>query len=350
MAGERTEAATPKRRQEARREGQVGKSIDVTVATALLGGLVILQAVGGSFLPSLSGIFRESLAAATTRELTTAHLQPFGWSVGMQAFTLVAPVMLGVVAITLIAGVGQVGLLFSTKAVTPQLSRLNPLTGLQRLVSPRGLVELVKSVAKIVLIGAVAYSVLAANQLQIVALIAVPPAAAAAAIAAIGAEIAFKCGLAYLALSALDYFYQRFEFEKSIRMSKDEIKQELKQQEGNPEIKARVKRIQRQMATSRMMAKVPKAAVVVTNPTHYAVALAYDSIADPAPRVVAKGVDLIALQIKRIAAEHDVPCVENVSLARTLYATVELDEAIPSELYQAVAEVLAYIYRLRGKR
>ena len=350
MAGERTEAATPKRRQEARREGQVGKSIDVTVAAGLLGGLVILQVTGGGFVPSLMGIFRQSVAIAGQRELTAAQLQPFGWSVATQTFALLAPLMLGVLTITLIAGVGQVGLLFSSKALTPQFSRLNPAAGLQRLVSPRGLVELAKAVVKVILIGAVGYSVLAANHAQIVAMIALPPAAAVSAIAGIGAEVALKCGLAYLVLAAFDYFYQRFEFEKSIRMSKDEIKQELKQQEGNPEIKARVKRIQREMATSRMMAKVPKAAVVVTNPTHYAVALAYDSIADAAPRVVAKGVDLIAQQIKRVAAEHEVPCVENVALARTLYATVDLDQEIPSELYQAVAEVLAYIYRQRGQR
>lgn len=350
MAGERTEAATPKRRQEARREGRVGKSVDLTVAPALLGGLLILQAIASGFLPSMGGIFRHSLALAGSRELTAAELQPFGWTVGLQAFALVAPLMLGVVAITLIAGVGQVGVLFSAKAVAPQFSRLNPLSGLQRLLSPRGLVELLKAVVKVVLIGAVGASVLAANQAQLVALIALPPALAAGTIAAIGAEIALKCGLAYLVLATLDYFYQRFEFEKSIRMSKEEVKQEIKQQEGSPEIKARIKRIQREMATRRMMAKVPKAAVVVTNPTHYAVALAYDAVTDAAPRVVAKGVDLIALQIKRVAAEHEVPCVENVDLARTLYATVELDHEIPSELYQAVAEVLAYIYRQRGKR
>lgn len=350
MAGERTEAATPKRRQEARREGRVGKSVDLTVAPAFLGGLLILQAVGSGFLPSMDGIFRHSIALAGSRELTIPELQPFAWTLGFQALALVAPLMLGVVAITLVAGVGQVGVLFSAKAVAPQVSRLNPLSGLQRLVSPRGLVELLKAVVKIVLIGAVGFSVLSANQAQLVALIALPPALAAGTIAAIGVEIALKCGLAYLVLAALDYFYQRFEFEKSIRMSKEEVKQEIKQQEGSPEIKARIKRIQREMATRRMMAKVPKAAVVVTNPTHYAVALAYDAVADAAPRVVAKGVDLIALQIKRVAAEHEVPCVENVDLARTLYATVELDHEIPSELYQAVAEVLAYIYRQRGKR
>ncbi|MFN8535297.1 MAG: flagellar biosynthesis protein FlhB [Dehalococcoidia bacterium] len=350
MAGERTEAATPRRRQEARREGQVGKSADLTIAAALIAALLIVQSTGGAFLSNAGVIFRESLAAASVREVTIGQLQPFGWAVGLQALAMVAPLMLGVLGVTLIAGVGQVGLLFSTKAITPQFSRLNPLSGLQRLVSPRGLVELGKSIAKIVVIGAVAWAVISSHQLTIVSLMTLAPLGAASAIAGIGVELALKCGGAYLVIAALDYFYQRFEFEKSIRMSKDEVKQELKQQEGNPEIKSRVRKIQREMAAGRMMAKVPKAAVVITNPTHYAVALSYDALNDGAPRVVAKGVDLVAQQIKRVAAESAVPCVENVPLARALYSSVDLDQEVPAELYQAVAEVLAYIYRLRDRR
>ncbi|MCL6648241.1 MAG: flagellar biosynthesis protein FlhB [Chloroflexi bacterium] len=349
MAGERTEAATPRRRREARQEGQVGKSLDLTVALTLLATLLIVQQTGGAFLNGTAAIFREAMATST-RPLTLPELQPFAWRVALQSLVLVAPLLLGSVAVSLAAGLGQVGLLFSLKAVSPQLSRLNPLLGLQRLFSARGLVELGKALTKVLIVGLVGASVLAEHATTIITTLALPPLAASTVIASIGGELALKSGLAYLILAAFDYAYQRFEYEKSLRMTREEVKQEVKQQEGNPEIKSRIKRIQRQIASGRMMAKVPKATVVITNPTHYAAALAYDAVNDRAPRLVAKGVDLIALQIKRVAAEHGVPCVENVALARLLYTTVELDAEIPSELYQAVAEVLAYIYRLRGQR
>lgn len=350
MAGERTEAATPRRRREARNEGQVGKSHDLTVAIGLVAAMVIIQATGAGMFQQGEALTRHILGSLPAGDITLGDLNQVGSIALNQLATMMLPLMIGTLGVTLIAGFGQVGLIFTAKTIMPQFSRINPGSGIKRIFSLQGGVELLKAVVKMAIVGGVAYTVLNAHLTEIASAAGLPPMTAYGVMAGIGLELALKCALTYLIVAALDYFYQRWQFEQSIRMSKDEIKQEFKQQEGNPEIKGRIRQLQRQIATRRMMSQVKKADVVITNPTHYAVAIAYDGINQTAPVVLAKGVDLIAQQIKKEAAEHNIPMVENVPLARALYAAVDLDQEIPAELYQAVAEVLAFIFKLRGRR
>ncbi len=345
--GERTEAATPRKLETLRKEGQVGKSVELSSAIGLLVGLFALRAFGGDGVSQLVGLIQDQLGTLARPDLTDQGLADLG-SVAVWIFLAVsAPLLIAMPIAGVISCVGQVGFLVSGKAASPQLSRINPLSGFKRLFSAHTAVDLVKTLIKVIIVGWMSWRSFVDSYPTLMALANADLLAGIQTFVAVGVRLGFTVAGAFLVLAIVDFGYQRWDFLRNAKMSKQEVKDEHKSIEGNPEIKAAIRRRQRRMAMSRMMQNVPTADVVVTNPTHFAVALSYRADEMGAPRVVAKGVDLIAARIKEIAAKNGVPIVENVPLARALYKTAEVDQEVPFELFQAVAQVLAYIYSLR---
>lgn len=348
---ERTEQATPKRRQEARKKGQVAQSREAASAAILLMGLGVFFFAGQWMLGSISDFtvgMLDRIGKGSMNDIADASAL---FAEILRAFVKITLPIMAVVFVAAIASILlQTGFLLTAEPLVPKLSKINPLQGIQRMFSLKSLVELVKSLCKILLIGMAAYLLIRSELDKIpgLALLTVPD------IFRFTFRVAFKIALhvclLLVLLAVLDYAYQRWEHEKSLKMTRQEVKDEQKQTLGDPKVKSRIRSIQMDMARRRMMAAVPEADVVITNPTHLAVALRFDVRNMIAPRVAAKGAGRIAERIKAVAAEHDVPVVENKPLARSLYKMVDIDETIPAELYRAVAEVLAYVYRLRGSR
>ena len=356
---ERTESATPQRREEARKKGQVAKSMELTSSFMFLVGLVTIRLVFPSIFSEMMDIMRSTFStlgerhwaidaghsmsdtsihypASTIRQMTLGMVMTLG-----KAF---APFLAVMFASALLVNVVQVGFLISGEAMTPKFGRLNIIKGVTRLISKRTVVMLVQSLLKISAIGCVLYITVKGEQDRLMGLADMSIKPAIVQIAGLMIKMGVRAGILLFALALFDYAYQRWEHEQNLKMTKQEIKQEMKQHEGDPLIKARIRGIQREMAARRMMQEVPQADVVITNPTHIAVALKYDMETDAAPRVCAKGERLIAEQIKAIAREYNVPIVEDKPLARVLYA-LELGQEIPAMLYKAVAEILARILR-----
>jgi flagellar biosynthetic protein FlhB len=264
-----------------------------------------------------------------------------------RVFFIMAPLLGVIFIVSIIANVAQVGFMLSPASIQPEFSKLNPLNGINRLFSLNSLVELVKNILKMAVIGFVAYNVVRGEIDGFMLLADQTPFSFLFYLGRITFKVILTIGWVLLAISILDYAYQRWEFEKSLKMTKQEVKDEMKNSEGNPLIKGRIKKLQREMARRRMMAAIPKADVVITNPTHLAIAIQYDQHKEIAPRVVAKGADFIAEKIREVARKHSVPLVENKPLAQVLYKVVDVNEVIPENLYRSVAEVLAYVYSLR---
>ncbi len=349
-SGEKTERATPRRRQEARREGNVPKSVELSAAIGLLGAMVVLRIVGGKVWGAWMEMFRHDIANAAAVHMTVeAVIEMLSSQVGYVIGGLL-PVVLVAFGLSILAGFVQVGPLFVPKLLLPKLNRISPISGVQKLFTARTLVESLKSILKLAIVVGVAYYFIH----KVIESIAVLPNTSVSVLVPAVGGIVFQLGLAVsllmLGLAGLDFFFQRYEYEKNLRMTKQEVKDEYRQMEGDSRVKASIRRRGRALALRRMMQEVPKADVVITNPTHYAVALRYEVEKMSAPRVIAKGQDHLALRIREIAAASEVPIVENRPLARTLYTSVELGDAIPPELYQAVAEILAYVYALKQPR
>jgi flagellar biosynthetic protein FlhB len=350
MPGERTESATPRRREEARQRGQSARSAEVNAVGALLLGVLFVRSWGVRLVDGLAATLRGSLANLNRSDLTVDGVFAALTSFALAMATLVGPFFLVMMAIGVIASLAQRGLILTFHPLQPDFSRVNPFEGAKRLVSPRSLVELGKSLLKLLVVGYALWRIL---QDRIVTLVALPGMAwqdGVGTVVGMAFDVVIWAGSVLFVLALADYGYQRFNFERSLKMSREEIKEEYKQTEGNPVIKQKVRQLQRAVAQRRMMQAVPKADVVITNPTHFAVALQYDPKSMRAPRVVAKGADLVAQQIKRVAAEHGVPTMENPPLARALFKACEIGDEIPGDMYAAVAELLAFVYRLRTTR
>jgi flagellar biosynthetic protein FlhB len=347
-SGERTEAATPRRLEQLRGEGRVARSQDLTTAAALLGALLVLQAFGGQSVQRLGAYMQATWVDLSRPELTDTAVLEMGATVASVLLTVLAP--LGLLAVLgVVVGMGQTKLLFSMQGIKPDFSRLNPLTGFKRLFSLQSVVQLVKELVKVAILGYVLHRAYTDSLPALLELASGDVRAAAARLGALALGLGMQVGAALLVLGILDYGYQRWDFIRNARMTKDELKEEFKSVEGDPRIKSRIRQLQRKLASRRMMQAVPTADVVVTNPTHFAVALSYRGDTMAAPEVVAKGADAVAARIRELARDHNVPIVENKPLAQALYRTVEVGRPIPVELFQAVAEVLAYIYALRGQ-
>lgn len=347
---EQTEKATPKRRTEARERGQVAKSADLTAAVIFLTAVIVLHSVLIASISGMGWTMQKVLSHITDHEQPTIFSV---WALFIQAlggvWMLMAVLFLGAIVIAILANILQFGFLFSFKSITPSFGKISPIAGFTRLFSKTVFVNLGKQLAKLSVVFLIVYSQVAGNISMFYTLASASPIVILKYLNDLIFGIGWRFGVLMLFLGVFDYFWQKRELEQSLKMSKQEIKDEYKQTEASPEAKAAVKRRQRETSRRRMMAAVPKATVVVTNPTHFAVALEWDEVNMEAPVVTAKGADLMAKRIRAVAVEHNVPIMENPPLARMLYSQVELDQAIPPDLYAAVAQVIAFIFRLRRR-
>ena len=347
---ERTEEPTAKKLSKAREEGQVTKSQEVSTAFILFGALGVFLFVGPWMFRMLSDFMRGIFENLGSLSLDGISSRAFLFEVFQTMGLILMPLLLTLMILGVAANLLQVGFLFTLKPFAPKLSKFNPITGMKKFVSLKSLVELLKSLVKIVFIGGIAWLVLRGELDSIPSLIAMSVGQILTYISTVSLKLIFYVGLGMTVLAAIDFTYQRWQHRKDLMMSKQEVKDENKQSEGDPQVKGRIKRAQREMAMKRMMKYVPDADVVITNPTTLAIAVRYNAKEMFAPQVVAKGAKLMAEKIKDIARNSDVPIVENKPLARILYKSVEIGEFVPSDLYKAVAEVLAYVYKLRGMR
>ncbi|GAE24270.1 flagellar biosynthesis protein FlhB [Halalkalibacter wakoensis JCM 9140] len=350
FAEEKTEKATPKKRQDTRKKGQVAKSTDVNTAIILLLVFLFLWMFGGLLGETLFNLLKHTFQTYLLMDMTEATVSTLFYELVMEAALVLLPIMV----IALIAGVAasyiQVGVLFAPEAVKMKLSKLDPIKGAKRIFSVRAIVELLKSLLKISLAGLVVFVIIWMSLEDVMLLSQKSVSEGFAMIAQLTALLGIAVAIILLILSIPDYLYQKYDHEKQMKMSKKDIKDEHKNMEGDPRIKSKRKQKQMEMAMQRMMQEVPKADVVITNPTHFAVALRYDEEKADAPFVVAKGVDFVAQKIKGIAADHEVVTVENKPLARALYHQADIGDQVPEDLFKAVAEILAYVYRLKNKQ
>jgi flagellar biosynthesis protein FlhB len=350
VAGEKTEKATPKRREEARKRGQVARSTDLNGAVIMLAGLFTLGITGPSIVSRLGERMTATLQAAAGPEpVTVASVGDIFLQSGRTIGLCLAPVVGACAMAAIVVSLAQVGIKPKTEAIKPDPKRLNPVTGAKNIFGKNSLVELAKNLLKIAVVAAVVLSALVPHLTDWAAMVGMSPVELGTAMASNIKSLAFRAGAAYFVIGLIDFAFQRHRHEKSLRMDKQEVKDEAKQQDLPAEVKGAIRRRQRDQARARMMAAVPEADVVVTNPTHFSVALKYDG-RSTAPEVVAKGQDLLALRIREIAAENGVPIVPDPPLARSLHGSVEVGQQIPEELFQAVAQVLAYVYRVAGRR
>ncbi|ACM92208.1 flagellar biosynthetic protein FlhB [Nautilia profundicola AmH] len=345
---EKTEDPTPKKLQDARKEGNVPKSMETSGFVVLFVAIIVII----FYLKYITYYLEKFYMYYTSFigvEITKNIVFEIVLKSALNFFILLAPLLGAVVLAGILGNVMQFGFLFTVKPIIPKFEKINPIKGIKRLFSLKTLVEGIKMTLKVsVAFGVGAWLFMKfleeIPKLELMSFFEQLKWFEEKALIIISAMLAV-----FLVFAAIDFIYQRYSYKKSLRMSKQEIKDEYKQTEGNPEIKAKIRQLQREMAKKRMMSEVPKADVVITNPTHYAVAIRYDKTKDEAPRVIAKGVDNLALKIKEIAREHDIMIVENPPLARELYKLVDIDELIPQKLYKAVAEVLAFVYKAKGK-
>jgi flagellar biosynthesis protein FlhB len=347
---EQTEKATPKRRKEAREKGQVPRSQELAGSVIFLAAVFILYASYGPAITGIENSIGRAFLEVRLHEDPTLHS---AWLLILQALAPVAVVLsmlLGVAfAIGIIANIAQFGLLFSLKPITPSFGKLNPISGFARLFSKQTLVNFAKQILKLGAVGVILYQAVSKNIDLLGAIGQTTPTAFVAMVAQMVFSIAWQFSLLLVFVGVLDYLWTRYQLEDSLKMTKQEVKDELRQYEGNPEAKSALKRRQREFARRRMMASVPRATVVVVNPTHFAVALQWDELEMEAPVVTAKGADFLARRIRELAEEHDVPIMENAPLARALYERVEIDQMIPPNLYAAVAQVIAFVFKLKRK-
>lgn len=351
LFGEKTEPATPKRRGELRQKGQIPKSKELVTALVLLISFLSLKVLSKYIFADMAVAMRSFLSfpKEIDKSFSTESIMEMFIQVTIIMAKSLAPILIIIALVAVIVNYAQVGVLFTMKPLIPSLNKLNPVEGFKRLFSKHAFVDLIKSIMKIAIIGYVVVDYLRDNYKIIPELLDMNVERSFVFIGSTLINVGVRASVVLLVLAVFDLGFQKWEYEKNIRMSKQEVTDEYKMIEGNPLIKGKIKEKQRQLALRRMMAEVPKADVIITNPTHFAVAVRYDSAASDAPLVIAKGKDLIAQRIKDVARENKVPIVENKPLAQTLYKTVDIGGKIPAELYKAVAEVLAYVYSLKGK-
>lgn len=350
-SGEKTEKATSKKRRDLRRKGQVFHSKEAATNVVLLLMFLSLKTFGGYIYTTTQNLLRVFLVGEKTYKLDdVGDVMSLFTYVLIEIAKILAPLFLVAMLAGALGYYLQVGFLFTTDPIRPKFSNINPISGLKQLFSTRALFELAKSVLKIILIGYVAYTSIRGEMNNLLKLMTLEVGPLAAYLVNTAIDIGIKICFALLIITVVDFFFQWRKHEKDIRMTKQEVKEEFKQIEGNPEIKGKIKQKQREISMRRMLNEVPKADVVITNPTHYAVAIKYEPQRMSAPYVIAKGVDFMAKRIKDTAKKNKINIVENRPLAQALYNTVEIGAAVPPELYKAVAEVLAFVYNLQGKK
>jgi flagellar biosynthetic protein FlhB len=348
---DRTEPATPKHRKRAREKGQVARSHDLGGSVVVIAGLLMISITGPQVVSAGAGVFRDMLGEIPQAGGATsgAGLEGLMHAALATILLAVAPIAGACLAAGVLAGVAQVGFRPTPQALKPDFRRINPASGLKNLVGPNALFEALKTITKVAVVAAVAALALLPGLTGLASQVGISPAAFGELAGSSALAVAQHAAFAYLLVGLIDYAWKRHRHEQQLKMTKQEVKDEVRQYGVSAEVRAALRRRAMQAARARMMAAVPEADVVLTNPTHFAVALKYDG-KRIAPVLVAKGKDLIALQIKRVAEEHDVPVIANPPLARALHSSVEIGQVIPEELYAAVAQVLAFVYRLAGRR
>ena len=347
---EKSEQATPKRLQEMREKGQVAKSREVPSAVILIASLLIFYFLGSAMIKDFMELMEWSFANSARFELRSGNFNWLLLELFRRGIKIVAPLFVALMVAGLLSNIVQVGFLFSTKAIAPKFSKLDPLKGFGRMVSKQALVELIKSLFKIAVVGCVTYFTVKGELNQIIPLMDKEIWSIMTYIGSVCFKILLRTCWVLIVLAVIDYVFQKWDFMQEAKMTKQEVKDEFKQREGDPLIKSRVRQAQREMAKRRMMEAVPKADVVITNPTHLAIALEYNTQNMAAPQLTAKGSRLMAERIKAIAQENNIPIVENKPLAQALFKGVEIGQEIPAVFYKAVAEVLSYVFRLKNKR
>lgn len=340
---EKTEDATPRRRQEARKKGTVTRSMEVTNSLVMLALLVALpiaiEKLGAAMLLSINRGLLHMPLTADSGEMTR-----YAWTVASGPLMAFLPFIFVGMVVGVAANFAQVGFVLSGESLSPKFSKINPLTGLKRMFSAHAGMEGLKAIAKTALFGYLAYKVVEGHWVELMNLSWTTPTESAAVVGNVLRTIFMRIAIAWLVLAGLDYFFQRKQIDKQLKMTKDEVKQEYKQNEQSPELKMAMAQRRRQLLKGRMAQAVREADVIITNPTHFSIALKYDRDKMIAPEVVAKGADHLAFRIRELAKEAKVPIVPNPPLARQLYKKCEVGDSVPKELFQAVAEVLAYVY------
>ena len=347
---EKTEVPTEKKRRESREEGQVAFSKELSSAALLAGIVLTLVATSPIILDAMrllmSQIFRD---LAQSEELSIDSIFTLSGEIFSIILPAFAPFAAVIIFVGIFASVLQVGVMITFKAIAPKFNKISPLTGLKRLFSSQSLADFLKSMAKLIIVGFVGYLTYIEKITELNGLSVSTPESILIYNFTVVAEVAGKIVLALVAIAIFDYFYQRWHHEQQLMMTKQEVKDETKQTEGDPQLKARIRQIQREMSNARMMQEVPKADAVIVNPTHFSVAILYDRDVMSAPEVIAKGADHLALRMRTVARENNVPILERPELARDLYANVEIGDDIPERFYKAIAEILAFVYRLRKR-
>lgn len=353
--GEKTEEPTAKKLEDARKEGQVAKSKEIGNAFGLLAMFILLKvyvgSLGGNMVDCFSGIYNQIPDAITMYggKIPVAAILVLLHTVILKMLLMLAPVFLIGVVVAVVCDVVQVKWKPTSKPLQPKFSKLNPISGFKRIFSANALIELLKSIAKIGIICYVVYSYMKDKIAGVFLLYDMSLNQAISLVGETAIDVGIRISAVYMVIAFLDYAYQKHKFKEDMKMTKQEVKDEYKNQEGDPQVKGKQKQRMQEASRRRMMQQLPEADVVITNPTHYAVAIKYDPDKYDAPYVIAKGEDFLAQKIKEIARENDVEIVENKPLARMLYANVDIGGLIPPELYQSVAEVLAFVYHLKGK-
>ncbi|MFA4844916.1 MAG: flagellar biosynthesis protein FlhB, partial [Candidatus Margulisiibacteriota bacterium] len=350
-SGDKSEEPTPHRLREAREKGQVAKSKEVTTAVLLLLSYYLFRYLGEYMWRNLAEMAQAIFQLVPEAREFSLGLAGYLLLIGLRAMALVLlPIFVVGFIAALVAEALQTGFVVSLDPLSPKLERVNPLEGFKRMFSLQGLVELIKSLLKIIIVFYIAWYAVKDDLSYIIVLMEAHPWQALVLGGDIAYRIAMRVGLFYIAIAILDYLYKRWEYMKNLKMSRQEVKEEYKRLEGDPMVKQRMRDLQRQTAMSRMMSGVPQADVVVTNPTHLAVALKYDQAKMKAPLVLAKGERKVAEEIRRIAEAHEITIVQNEQLARAIYRSTPLYKEVPAEFYQATAEILAYVYKIKRDR
>ena len=354
MAGEsdqeKTEDATPQRREDFRKQGQVAQTRELASALSLFGFSLVIYFMGRLFVEEFFEIYNDLYSKQMLQVLKSGDILPSLAYAFKKILMLVLPVLVISLVFGMASSLVQIGVLFTNETITPNLNKINPISGLGRMFSLKALVEGLKAILKFLLVGTVIYMVLKSEVAVIPKLIYSEINHLMLYMGSITLKTTLAIASVMTILAGLDYMFQRFDLEKQMRMTKQEVKEEVKSREGDPLIKARIRKVQKEMANKRMMNDVPKADVIITNPTHLAIAIKYDPTKFAAPILLAKGADNMAKKIRELATSHDIPIVENKPLARTIYKTLEIGQQVPRELFEAVAEVLAYVFKLKRKR
>ena len=346
---DKTEEPTPKKKKDARKQGNIAKSAEVNKAMTFIAILVVIYMMSGSIISELQGFIVNILSGDFSMTMNDNTIKILMFKVMMSFMKIVLPISLIIMVFGILGSLIQTGLFFSMESLKPKFSKLNPLTGLKNMFSMKAIVNLIKSMVVICIMIYLGYSFMSKNFEGIIKSGDIYLPYMFNIVLDLIKSILTSITLAVAVVAALDYGYEKFSHKKGLKMTKQEVKEEYKQMEGDPQIKGKIKQKQRQMANQRMMQAVPSSTVILTNPTHISIAIRYEQGKDTTPIVVAKGVDEVAFRIREIAKSHDIPIIENVHLARLIYKEVDIDQEIPEEMYKAVAEVLVAVYKIKNK-